>query len=104
MGYADPAFVEQIVNDISAAPPDVALGSLEAAIAAMYGRERTAALQGLDVPVFVINSDLGPTDVKAMERDEVEVRILPGTGHFLIMENPGAFNSALRKVVESLAD
>jgi pimeloyl-ACP methyl ester carboxylesterase len=99
---ADPDFVEQIVKDMSAAPPDVALGSLEAAIAAMYGRERTTALQGLDVPVFVINSDLGPTDVKAMERDGVEVRVLPGTGHFLIMENPGAFNSTLKDVIKSL--
>jgi len=32
--------------------------------------------QGLDVPVIVINSDHGPTNVESMERDGVEVHTL----------------------------
>jgi pimeloyl-ACP methyl ester carboxylesterase len=101
---ADPAFVEQIVKDMSAAPPDVVLPSLEAAIEAMYGRERTAVLQELDAPVFVINADNWPTDVESMERDGVEVQIISNTGHFLMMEDPGAFNLALESVIDSLVD
>ena len=101
---ADQTLVEQIVADMSAAPPEVALGALESAIMVMYGPKITTALQGLDVPVIVINSDLGSTNVESMERDGVEVHIVSGTGHFLMMEDPHAFNSVLSKVIESLAD
>jgi hypothetical protein len=54
--------------------------------------------------VFVINTDNGPHGVKSMERDGVEVQILPGTRDFLILEDPGAFKSALETVLNSLVD
>jgi pimeloyl-ACP methyl ester carboxylesterase len=101
---SDPAFIEQIVTDMSSAPPEVALASLESAITVMVGRERTTALRGLDAPVFVINADYGPTDVESMERDGVEVHIIPGTGHFFMMEDSARFNSVLTDVVESIVD
>jgi pimeloyl-ACP methyl ester carboxylesterase len=101
---SDPVFVEQIVTDMSSAPPEVALPSLESAITVMVGRERTTALQGLDAPVFVINADYEPTDVESMERDGVEVHIIPGTGHFFMMEDSARFNSVLTNVVESIVD
>jgi pimeloyl-ACP methyl ester carboxylesterase len=101
---SDPAVVEQIVADMSSAPPEVALASLESAITVMVGRERTTALQGLEAPVFVINADYAPTDVESMERDGVEVHIIPGTGHFFMMEDSARFNSVLTDVVESIVD
>ncbi len=101
---SDPAFVEQIVSDMSEAPPEVALETLESAITVMSGRDRTAVLQGLDVPMFAINADYGPTDVESMERHGVELQIVSGTGHFLMMEDPDAFNSVLINVIESIVN
>jgi pimeloyl-ACP methyl ester carboxylesterase len=39
-----------------------------------------------------------------MERDGVEVHIIPGTGHFFMMEDSARFNSVLTDVVESIVD
>jgi pimeloyl-ACP methyl ester carboxylesterase len=97
---SDPAFVEEIVTQMSSAPPEVALPSLEAALTKMYGREVATALEGLIAPVFVINADFEPTDVESLERHGAEVHILPGTGHFFMLENAGVFNSVLSGVLQ----
>ena len=100
----DQGWVEQIVADMQASPPEVMIPSLESAIEAMWGPKLTEALQGLDVPVIVINSDHGPTNVESMERDGVEVHIVQGAGHFLMLENPEIFNSTLINAIKSLTD
>jgi pimeloyl-ACP methyl ester carboxylesterase len=100
----DPSWIEQIVTDMQASPPAVMIPSLESALALMYGQEVATLLPGLDVPVVVINSDLGPTKIDSMKRDGVEVHIIEGTGHFLILEDPQVFNSILNEVIESISD
>jgi pimeloyl-ACP methyl ester carboxylesterase len=101
---SDLAFIEEIMTDMSSAPPEVALGSLKSAITKMYGRERTTALQGLGAPVFIINADYSPSDVESLERHGAEVHIIPGTGHFFMMEEAPAFNSVLSGVVQRLLE
>jgi len=99
---SDPDFVEQIETDMSSAPPKIALASLESALAKMYGRERTTALQGLSVPVSVINADNGPTNVESLKRHGAEVHVIPGTGHFFMLEKPVEFNRVLSAVIHRL--
>jgi pimeloyl-ACP methyl ester carboxylesterase len=101
---SDPAFVEEIVTQMSSAPPEVALPSMAAALTKMYGREVATALEGLNAPVFVINADYEPTDVESLERHGAEVHILPGTGHFFMLENSAIFNSVLSGVVQRLVE
>lgn len=101
---SDPAFVEEIVTQMSSAPPEVALPSMEAALTKMYGREVATALEGLNAPVFAINADYEPTDVESLERHGAEVHILPGTGHFFMLEKAAAFNSVLSRVVQRLLE
>ena len=100
----DPAFVEEIVTRMSSAPPEVALPSMVAALTRMYGREVATALEGLNAPVFVINADYEPTDVESLERHGAEVHILPGTGHFFMLEKAEVFNSVLSSVVQRLLE
>lgn len=66
---ADQSWVEQIVTDMQTSPPEVMIPSMESALRLMFGHEVTTVLQGLDVPVIVINSDLGSTEVESMQRD-----------------------------------
>jgi pimeloyl-ACP methyl ester carboxylesterase len=98
---ADPALVERVAADVSAAPPAVALGTMEAALS--FDREIPRALAELKLPVVAINPDQGPTDVASLEGHGVEVVIMPGVGHFLHMEDPARFNRILRTTVEKLA-
>jgi pimeloyl-ACP methyl ester carboxylesterase len=98
---ADRALVERVVMDMSAAPPEVAVGALESAIG--FGNEMPRALKELKLPVVAINPDNKPTDVASLERHGVRVVLMPGVGHFLMMEDPERFNGLLRTVIDTLA-
>ena len=95
---ADRSLVERVAADMSAAPPAVAVGALESAIS--FDREIPRALQELNLPVVAINPDYQPTDIASMERYGVEVVLMPGVGHFLMMEDPERFNRLLRTVID----
>jgi pimeloyl-ACP methyl ester carboxylesterase len=98
---SDRALVERVAADMSSAPPEVALGAVENALS--YSREMPRALQELKLPVIAINPDNAPTDVASMERNGVEVVVMPGLGHFPMMEDPERFNRVLAAAIEKLA-
>lgn len=97
---ADPALVERIAADMSSAPPAVALGALESAMS--FDREIPGALKELNLPVIAINPDYAPTDAASLERHGVEVVMMPGAGHFLMMEDPARFNRLFRSAIGRL--
>jgi pimeloyl-ACP methyl ester carboxylesterase len=98
-GNADPALVDQVVSQLAAAPVDVALDAMRHALA--YEAVVPAALLALTVPVTAINPDYRPTDVESLARHGVTTRIVAGAGHWLMRENPAAFN---RQLDEAIAD
>ena len=95
---SDPSLVERVVAGMSGAPPAVAIAAGEAA----FTYDPTVALPQLNLPVVAINPDDTPTDLESMERYGVEVVLMPGVGHFPMMENPEGFNPLLRDVIEKL--
>ncbi len=97
---AQESLVQRVAEDMSAAPPDVALGALTSSMS--HDREIPVALQELDLPVVAINPEEPPTDVESMERHGIEVVPMPGVGHFLMMEDPERFNRLLSKVLDDL--
>ena len=97
---ADPALVERVAQDMSSAPPAFALPSLEAALS--FDREIPSALAELGLPIIAINPDHSPTDNASLERHGVEVMIMPGVGHFLMLENPEGFNPLLETAIAKL--
>ena len=97
---SDPSLVERVAADMSSAPPAVALGALEHAL--NYSREMPHTLEELKMPVFAINPDNTPTNVESMERYGVEVVLMPGVGHFLLMEDPERFNLLLSAVIDKM--
>jgi pimeloyl-ACP methyl ester carboxylesterase len=94
---ADPSLVEYVAADMSSAPPAVALPSLAAALT--FGREVPGILDELKLPTIAINGDTSPTDVESMHRHGVEVVVMSGVGHFLMMEDPERFNRLLAAAV-----
>ena len=97
---SDPALADWVATDMSAAPPEIALDALEHAV----GNDRAilAGLRELSAPVVAINPDYRPTDVEALRRHGVTTVLMPGVGHFLMMEDPDTFNRLLGEVVEQL--
>jgi sigma-B regulation protein RsbQ len=100
VGTSDPALVERVARVMSSAPPSIALPSLDSAFS--YSREMTQSLERLNLPVIAINPDNAPTDVASMQHYGVQVIIMPGVGHFLMMENPQRFNDLLSTAIAKL--
>lgn len=91
--------VEEIVNDMASAPPEVAVAALRQA----FENEGPvmAALPELRIPVIAINPDHRPTDVASLTHHGVEVVIASGVGHFLMLEDPEQFNRLLADVLDA---
>ncbi len=102
---SDSALVEQIVDDMSAAAPAVAIGVLEGYVN-WYNYEVAAALPELRAPIRLINSDYRPTNVDAGREyaSSFDVVLMSGVGHFVMMEDPETFNRLLGEIVEGLQD
>jgi pimeloyl-ACP methyl ester carboxylesterase len=95
---SDPDLVEQVVGDMSSAPPEIAVGVMEHAVA--NDDAILAALRELRAPLVAINPDYRPTDIEALGRHGVKAVLMPGVGHFLMMENPDTFNHLLGETIE----
>ena len=99
---ADPQFAQKIAYDMSLAPPRVAVPSMRAVLEYDF----TEPLKDLSVPIVAINSDLGePVNEARIRKVLPNFRniTLPGTGHFLMMEDPQRFNPALETEVSAMA-
>jgi len=97
---ADESLVERVAADMSSAPPAVALSAGASELA--YGGRVAATLRELNLPIVSISAEYPPPDVESLERHGVEVVVMPGVGHFPMLENPRRFNAVLRSVVTGL--
>jgi pimeloyl-ACP methyl ester carboxylesterase len=102
---ADPAFVRQIADDMSSAPPEVAIPSIRGMNdwGAAAGRD----LKDITVPLIAIVSDLGPPLDEALSRKiapTFRAIVMPGRGHFLMMEDPQGFNPILIREIDAIAN
>jgi pimeloyl-ACP methyl ester carboxylesterase len=97
---ADPKLAEGIAVDMGAAPATVAVSAMENLLAYDEG----AALAAMKVPVRLINADLWPTNLESVRRHNptVELSVMPGVGHFLMIEAADEFNRQLARVISEL--
>lgn len=98
---ADPRLVDWVAHDMAAAPPTVAISALENT--RRYDSPR--GLATVTAPLTFINSDFWATDLQAARRyaSEVQLLVLQGVGHFLMLEAPDEFNELLAETVSKLA-
>jgi pimeloyl-ACP methyl ester carboxylesterase len=100
---SDPVLKRRIVDDMSQAPPAVAI----AAIRGLNTWDGVAALQALRAPVVVVNSDLnGVTDEARIRAFAPQFRVVTvaGLGHFLMMEDPARVNPILDEQIRALSN
>jgi pimeloyl-ACP methyl ester carboxylesterase len=96
------ALADKVAYDMSLSPPQVAVPALRA----LLEYDFTESMKEITVPVVVINSDLGEPLNEVRIRKMVpkfRATILPGAGHFLMMEDPARFNPVLEKEIAALA-
>ncbi len=90
--------IEWVATDMSAAPPEVALGSMGYSL--RHESAIPGLLQQLTVPVVQINPDYRPNDLEALQRHRVKTVLMSGVGHFEMMEDPDTFNRLLGETIE----
>jgi len=97
---ADSALVEKIAANMASAPKDVALGCFYG----LFKFDATAALKEVRLPIISINADMWPTKVEANQEiaASFDLILMPGRGHFLMLEDPETFNANLETAVQKL--
>lgn len=101
---ADSLLVRKIAEDMSSAPPEVALGAFEETFKYYFGPPLVDALREVNLPMICISSDKYPINVEGNREilPYYDVKIMPGTGHFLFLEDPDTFNKLLAEAIQEL--
>ena len=97
---ADSVMVMEIAEDMAQGPADAAISSMISNIST----DPVELLEGLDIPIYSINSRMFPIDVEANRKlyPDFEVRFIEGVGHFVQLENPQAFNRKLNSILKEI--
>jgi pimeloyl-ACP methyl ester carboxylesterase len=97
---ASPALVARIAGEVAAMPPDVAVAIMDEAIR-QGPADLEDGLHGLDVPKSAISSEtFRPKDDGLLSSFGIRNVVIPGTGHYLMLERPSAFNRELATAVD----
>jgi len=95
---SDSSLIERVAAHMSSASESIALAALEATW--NHGRSVPGLLAEVDLPVVAINAEYPSTDIPSMKQHGVEVLLMPGVGHFPMLEKPTEFNACLARAVE----
>jgi pimeloyl-ACP methyl ester carboxylesterase len=98
---SDAALAEDIVTAMSAAPPHIGISVGEEVLG--HDRMLQKGLQEVKAPKIAINSAAWrATNMEAAQRHGIEVELMSGVGHFVMMEDPQTFNRLLDEAVKRL--
>ena len=97
---ADPELVDGVAKMMSGTSAKAGIST----IGEMMKISNVANLPKTEVPVWFINSDLSPTNTEINRKyiPESYFRIIPGVGHFLMLESPDKFNRQLDNIINEI--
>lgn len=100
----DPGVRDWILDDMPAAPSQVALSALEEMMGLYITGEMAAMFEEIHVPVVAVNADMWPIDAEANRRHmhSFDAIVLKDTDHFLMLNSPEEFNSALEDAIDMI--
>ncbi len=93
----DPAFAEKVLADIFTLPPETSIAILQGS----WGYDPRPRLREIHVPIVAVNADKFPTrlDHARQYAPQFDAVIVKGVGHYLMREDPAAFNAQLARAV-----
>jgi pimeloyl-ACP methyl ester carboxylesterase len=95
--WADSSLMDRVASDMASAPPDVAISAITETLSYDY----LAAMSQVRVPIRTISSDRFPINTEGNDTIAVSfaVKLMPGSGHFLHLEDPATFNRLLHETL-----
>jgi pimeloyl-ACP methyl ester carboxylesterase len=102
----DPQLREWILADMSSAPPAVALSAMNEMMSQYITGEAARIFEQIHVPVITVNGDMWPVNYEANRRHmfSFDALVMKNADHFLMMDRPEEFNSALEKAIDMLLE
>jgi len=99
-----PRIRDWILSDMSAAPPAVALSSMQEMMSQYIAGEAAKMFEEIHRPVVTVNGDLWPINYEANRRhmSSFDAIVLKGADHFLMMNRTEEFNHALEKAIQRI--
>ncbi|MCX5752090.1 MAG: alpha/beta hydrolase [Candidatus Krumholzibacteria bacterium] len=97
---ADTAIVDRIAADMASGPPEVGIGAMKN----MLRYDPAPAVREIKVPIRGINADKWPTNVEGNKKlaASFSVKLMPGRGHFVQIEDPATFNKLLDETIAEI--
>ncbi len=95
---------DDVVKGAIAIPKHIGIEVVEA-VRLHENEALKANLKALDIPKFAINSEeITGTDLVAAKKYGIEVKLVRGVGHFVMMEDPDGFNALLSDILDQITD
>lgn len=100
---SNPSLLEKIRSIMLSAPPDIAIPAWEEMLR-YENRRYPAVFNEISGPFMIFNCKRRQVQVEEFRKfvPDITVRYLPDVGHFLMLEDPNAFNAILKKFVEKV--
>jgi pimeloyl-ACP methyl ester carboxylesterase len=97
---------EWIIADMSAAPPSIALSTMEEALLQSVTGQAAKIFEEIHIPVMTVNGDLWPIDYEANRRHmfSFDAIVIKKADHFLMMNRSDEFNKALKQAIKSIVE
>jgi pimeloyl-ACP methyl ester carboxylesterase len=91
------SLVEDVVKDATSFPPEIGVAILEQ----NWRHDPRPLLKEIHVPIVAVNADKSPTRLDHARRyaPQYDALIVKGVGHYMMREDPAAFNAQLARAV-----
>jgi len=97
---ADPELVEWVADRMSSADPEIAINALRN----LGNYDLKSAAGKMEIPLYSINTDLWPTNFEVNKKcvKSFKLKMMPGIGHFVMLEDAEKFNKLLEEIIKDL--
>ena len=95
----DSSIRSRVMNDIFSGDSSIAVSTM-----ADNNYDEIANVIALKKKIYLINSDVTATDTVGFKKNNIpfEIKYIPETGHYPMIEKPAAFNEALEKIMQEI--
>ena len=92
--------VEWVADRMSSADPEVGINAFRN----LGNYDLKSAAQKMEIPICSISADLWPMNLDANKKyaKSFKLKLMPGVGHFVMLEDPEKFNKLLEEIIEEL--
>jgi len=94
---ADPKLIKQVIANVARSNPQIAISTIEC----YFNTPVIPLLADVNVPLWCLNADLWPSfpEINSKYLKSYHLRVMPGLGHFLMVEDPDGFNKQLEDII-----